>query len=220
MNSITERNFDKHTLKLLQLFFENLGYIYYLYEVNYLNKNDHALVAMFINYLIDIFICDKIYVLHHFAVMCTILTKYLNLYKQEYFYNISVIMINCEFSTIFLNNYFMLNYIKKNKVILWNKNITCSIINSKIYNILMNINKILLVSLFIKLRAYDYLTKIILNKYFYELGAGCYSNNEILNCVQYAPWYFGMFTLYGLHVYWTYEVINKFVFGKSKNKIS
>ena len=94
IHSCIVNKFDKNTIKLLQLFFENVGYIYYLYEVNYLNKNTHALTAMFINYLIDLYSCDKIYVLHHLAVMTGIISQYfLNQYYNT-FLSVNVHMNN------------------------------------------------------------------------------------------------------------------------------
>ena len=206
-----------HYKKIIDLFkiaIKNILYLYYLYEVNYLNKNTHALTAMFINYLVDLYSCDKIYVLHHLAVLTAISSQYFLNQYYTIFLRVNITMINCEFSTIFLNNYFMLSYIKKNNVIIVNKKVT-ELFITRYYDKVVLLHKWLIVILFLKLRAYDYLTKIILNKHVYVIGSSCYEEGT---CIQYIPWYFGIYTIYGLHLFWTYEVIAKFVFGRIKNK--
>ena len=108
----------------------------------------------------------------------------------------------------------MLSYIKKNNVIIVNKKVT-ELFITRYYDKVVLLHKWLIVILFLKLRAYDYLTKIILNKHVYVIGSSCYEEGT---CIQYIPWYFGIYTIYGLHLFWTYEVIAKFVFGRIKNK--
>ena len=209
ITNITSKYFDKGQLHVIHLLLKNVLYLYYMYEVNILHKHTHTLTAMYINYFIHSFSCDKIYLLHHSAVIGMITCyKIYNFNSIEQF-EICRAMINCEFSTIFLNNYFILNYIKKNKVILINNNITDIIVNNNYYDNIITIHKICIVCLFIKLRVYDYFMKIITNENTYIIGK------------TYPPFYIGVFCIYiifSLHVYWTYEIIMKFIFGKSTAK--
>ncbi len=209
MINILDKYFDKGQQHVLHMILKNTLYLYYMYEVNILDKHTHTLTAMYINYFIHSFSCDNIYLLHHVAVIGMITFYKIYSFNSIEQLNICKSMINCEFSTIFLNNYFILNYIKKNNVKLINNNITNIIVYNNYYNNLITIHKIFIVCLFVKLRVYDYYTKIIINENTYIIGK------------IYPLFYVGVFCTYiifTLHIYWTYEVIMKFIFGRSSNK--